>query len=61
MSTPWFGREFEQERRPTVRPWNAPLKLRMEIVDHMAGESDDVDDHDVDDHEFDDHDEHGEC
>ena len=54
-----------------MRPWNAPLKLRMEIVDHMAGESDDVDDHDVDDHdvddhdvddhEFDDHDEHGEC
>ena len=56
MSTPWIGREFEQERRPTVRPWNAPLKLRMEIVDHMAGESNDVDDHDVDDH-----DEDGDC
>ena len=30
MSTPWMGREFEQDRSPTVRPWKAPLKLRME-------------------------------
>ena len=30
--------------------------MRMEKVDHMAGESNDVDDHDVDDH-----DEDGDC
>ena len=26
----WMGLELEQERRPMVRPWKAPLKLRME-------------------------------
>ena len=25
-----MGRELEQESRPIVRPWKAPLKLRME-------------------------------
>ena len=32
ISTPWIGLEFEQDKSPTVLPWNEPLKDKIWFI-----------------------------